>query len=289
MLLVSGGQLDPNIGALLRRCITRGVAFRDLLVGPELTPCLRVDLDGRLILNGEEIQPIACFLRHDVFLAQKSGSADDHRAALNWYQAVRDWALSWNVRFLNRRSRSGDQGKYTILAMARSLGLPVPATVLTNVPPQAFTGVQIRKPAAGGELTALVGAGEGKWRSPYFVQPRLLRPELRIYRIGATLLGFELRSEDLDYRSNHKVQITPALIPDTIAPKLIALCDELGLDFAAADFMQDGEGCWHFLEVNSQPMFAAFDAVLDGQLSDRIIDWLLSVASVPQPIAAVPS
>lgn len=274
MLLVAGGQLDPNIGALLRRCLARKVEFRDLLVGPGLAPSLRIDLDGGFVLNGEALSPLACFLRHDVFLAQSTGAAEDHRAALNWYHAIRDWAVSQDVKLLNRHGRSTDQGKYGVLLKARAAGLAIPPTTLTNVAPDRLAEPQIRKPAAGGELTSLVEEDEANWAQPFFVQPRLNRPELRIYRVGPALKGFSLQSADLDYRSNHKVEIAEASVPEVIARPLTALCDNLGLDFAAADFMQDSAGRWLFLEVNSQPMFAAFDAIVAGQLSDLLIDWL---------------
>ena len=52
------------------------------------------------------------------------------------------------------------------------------------------------------------------------------------------------------------------------------------LDEAAADFMRDdATGEWCFLEVNSQPMFAAFDDVCDGRLCDAMIDHLLKTVN----------
>lgn len=280
MLLVAGGQLDPNIGALLRRCLARKVEFRDLLVGPRLTPSLRIGLDGRLVLNGEELMPDACFLRHDVFLSQRSNAPEDHRAALNWYHAVRDWALGrTHVQLLNRLARSSDHGKYVALLRARDAGLRIPDTVVTNLLVTDEHVSHIRKPVAGGELTEPVETNDGRWAYPYFVQQRLRRPELRVYRIGRCLRAFELRSDDIDYRLNHRVEITPAPVPPALADGLVRLCDDLGLDFAAADFMLDANDAWTFLEVNSQPMFAAFDAKLDGALSDLLLDWLLDTQS----------
>ena len=65
-------------------------------------------------------------------------------------------------------------------------------------------------------------------------------------------------------------------MPSAIANRLVRLCDRIGLDFAAADFMRDPtSGELVFLEVNSQPMFAAFDLVAGGRLCDAILDGLL--------------
>src|SRR5687768_13471195 len=55
MILVAGGQLDPNVGRLLRRLLARGELFADLLVGPELLPRIRFALDGPLEIDGREI------------------------------------------------------------------------------------------------------------------------------------------------------------------------------------------------------------------------------------------
>jgi hypothetical protein len=289
VLLVAGGQLDPNIGALLRQCLARRIAFRDILVGPALRPNVTITLERELVLGDDRIEPKACFIRHDVFLGQQTGSLEDQRAALNWYHAIRDWALSQpDVRLLNRNGRSVDHGKFLALRAARDVGLSVPPTLIATAPVQGFGEECICKPVAGGELTRLIEDGEGYWGSPYFIQPRLGRPELRVYRIGEECLGFELRSDDLDYRLNHQVDIQPVPVPAELERSLGMLSDQLGLDFAAADFMLDQHGEWVFLEINSQPMFAAFDRKLDGRISDRLIDWLLDTRSRSKSKPATP-
>jgi glutathione synthase/RimK-type ligase-like ATP-grasp enzyme len=103
----------------------------------------------------------------------------------------------------------------------------------------------------------------------------MLRPELRVYRVGQAMLGFSLSSPDIDYRTHQRVRLKPTRVPRVLEQKLHVFCEDLGLDFAAADFMRDpGTGDYRFLEVNSQPMFAAFDQVSGGRLCDAIIDHL---------------
>jgi hypothetical protein len=277
MILVAGGQLDPNIGALLKRVLARGVAFRDLLVGPDCAPRFSARLDGPLDLNGEAIEPSACFIRHDVFFAERTGAEGDRRAALNWFHAIRGWAASRpSVRILNRGSRGADHNKFENLARARRLGLGVPETIMGNFADPGPMTPAIIKPVAGGELTVEAPLGAPSLPYPYLVQPRLRRPELRVYVIGETLIGFQIDSPDLDYRERHQVRLKERKVPHRLGTRLVALRRELGLDFAAADFMRSPEGDWLFLEVNSQPMFAAFDSIVAGRLSDAIIDWLLS-------------
>jgi hypothetical protein len=285
MILVAGGQLDFNLGTLLRRIVTRRVPFRAALVGPELTPRLTIDLArDRLALDGADVRPSACFMRYDVFLGQSLGTAEANAAALNWFAAIKGWELAHDeVRGFNKQST--DFNKLRNLDLARCHGHTVPPTIVTNefAAARAWSiGALIEKPAAGGEHTGqfdrLIGSEgpTGTALYPRFVQPRLARPELRVYRIGDTLMGFSLASPDLDYRIGQRVTLERARVPTALSRPLVALCDALGLDFAAADFMRDpASGSHVFLEVNSQPMFAAFDAVSDGRLCDAIIDHLV--------------
>lgn len=273
MLLVAGGQLDPNIGALLRQVLARGVTFRDLLVGPNLRPLCTLYPDGRLELDGVVVDASACFIRHDVFMAQRSGEVGDSRAALNWHHAIKGWALSRpSVRLFNRFAR-GDYNKVESLALARRAGLAVPATVITNAPSGLPTAGLIMKPVAGGELTEPAVA-DSALAYPYIFQARLNRPEMRVYIVGDRHFGFSIESPDLDYRQHHNVELKEVEAPQALIEPLLCLARELGLDFAAADFMQDEHGGYQFLEINSQPMFAAFDRVVSGRLCDAMIDWL---------------
>jgi hypothetical protein len=296
MILVAGGQLDFNLGALLRRIIQRRVTFRAVLVGPELNPRLTIDLDrDHLVLDGESVRPTACFMRYDVFLGERLRSEAANAAAMNWFAAIKGWELAHDeVRGFNKSSSATESNKLRNLYLARRHGLVVPPSLLSNefATVRAWrSGPLIVKPAAGGEYTAtldalLAGDGPAGPRCyPRFAQPKLDRPELRVYRIGKTVLGFSLDSPDLDYRTRQKVTLAPARVPPPLARSLVALCDAIGLDFAAADFMCDPEtGAFVFLEVNSQPMFAAFDAVCDGRLCDAIIDHL-----APKPPPRRPS
>jgi hypothetical protein len=290
VILVAGGQLDVNIGTLLRRILERRLDFRDLLVGPDLIPRVTFSLDSNaIVLNGQEIEPTSCFVRHDVFLHQKTQRETDFAAALNWFYAIRGWSLSRpGVKLFNRHSYLSENNKIENLRLAMQVGLVAPETIVTNEFKTAPADGEcwIQKPIAGGEYTTLLSEftaeGNGTRTSfPRFVQRRLHRPELRVYRIGETLLGFHLRSDDLDYRKNQRVEIEPLPVPEELIRPLFRLCDTLGLDFGAADFMKDDSGIYRFLELNSQPMFAAFDRASEGKLCDAIIDYLEQPAAPP--------
>jgi hypothetical protein len=297
MILVAGGQLDVNIGTFLRRLLRRRVDFVDLLVGPELHPLITHDLrTGTLQLNGRVLQPRASFIRHDVFLQQKISDRSAAPSALNWFYALKGWELgNPGVAAFNRLSASRENTKVYNLLMARQIGLRIPETLVTNdfaEVDRMLSGPLIQKPVAGGEFTTTFESflenlkdNSTLGRYPRFIQPRLSRPELRIYRIGESTLSFSLSSDDVDYREHQQVSLARVPTPDSIAKKLVALCDAIELDFAAADFMRDdATGEWCFLEVNSQPMFAAFDDVCDGQVCDAMIDHLLKAMDRDEPL-----
>lgn len=279
-LAIAGGQPDPNMQVLADRLAARGIPFTNLLTGPEARHDLRIDLQaGTMMLNGHPIRPSGCFIRHNVFLLKSEKLDTAQAAALNWYHAILGWLTSQpSVRLFNRHTYLQENNKIRNLLLARQVGLAIPDTLVTNDFAE-FGGKDkelIQKPVAGGEYTSLIGdlARDGI-PYPRFIQPRLNRPEMRIYRIGTKLLAFRLQSPDLDYRRTQDVQLAQVPVPAELGAKLTRLCDMLDLDFAAADFMMDHDGNMVFLEVNTQPMFAAFDRLSGGQVSDAIIDFLI--------------
>jgi hypothetical protein len=296
MILVAGGQLDFNIGALLQRMLRRRVKFVSVLVGPKLIPRLTIDLaKDRLLLNDKPIRPSASFMRHDVFLAQAVQTAEANAAVLNWFVAIKGWELAHDdVRGFNKKSLASEGNKLRNLYVAARHGLQAPHTILTNefeAARKVMRGALIQKPAAGGEHTTEFDAfmkalppRNAVGRYPRFIQRQMLRPELRVYRVGDAIMGFALSSPDIDYRSRQNVRLKPARVPRVLEQKLHAFCEDLGLDFAAADFMRDpGTGDFRFLEVNSQPMFAAFNQVSDGRLCDAMIDHLTQGPKAAKP------
>jgi len=279
MLLVAGGQHDPNIGWLLRRVLERGIGFAEILNGPALKPDAVYDFArGTLTLNGTPLRPRGVFIRHNVFLDAYADRAEANAEALNWFYFLRGWSCADpKVRCFNRLTGGSENNKVENLHAARAAGLAIPDTTIACVAPRARRAM-IRKPVAGGELTEAMTPGRGgdplaRWR-PYFHQPRLRRPELRVFVIGRRLFGCALSSDHVDYRDDTATALQPAAVPPDTGRGLLALCRRLKLDFAAADFMLDRQGRYRFLEINTQPMFIAFDKALDGAICDAIIDHL---------------
>ncbi|MDO5632766.1 MAG: hypothetical protein Q4G22_13155 [Paracoccus sp. (in: a-proteobacteria)] len=277
MILIAGGRGDPSMVVLADRLNRRGIDYHDLLLGPQSNVQFHIDIQpNRFSINGKTISPTGFFGRHDVFLYQTDNPEQAQAAALNWYQAVRGWISAQpGIRMFNRHTHLRENNKIENLLTAQELGLAIPPTQVMNDLSGLFGHENlIQKPVAGGEYTALIADTPQGADYPRFVQPRLNRPELRIYRIGDAILGFWLNSPDLDYRRSQTAELTVADVPPDLADRLVRLCDRLNLDFAAADFMADDTGALLFLELNSQPMFAAFDRVAQGRLCDAIIDHL---------------
>jgi hypothetical protein len=290
MLLIAGGEADPNILWLAQRLAGEGLPHVVLGAGTASVPRIVWRLaDDRLWINGAEVHPTAVFLRYDVFTHIKDPRPERQKQAAGWYHTILSWALAHDdVAFLNRRYGARQTSKPYVLHLASRLGLAIPDTLVTN-DGQVLDGLDaggwIAKPVTGGAYTVALADVAGEWRwgeSPAIVQRRMVAPDLRIYRVGAAWFAFALRSEQLDYRSDAAVEITPLDPPAALTEPLGNLMEHLGLDFGAADFKRCPDtGEDRFLEVNSAPMFAAFDRVATGALSGAILDWLMQRTATP--------
>lgn len=259
----------------------------DARIGPDSHPAVAWDVAGDVLrLAGAPVRPAAVFCRQDVF------SSGVHRAAA-WYTTVTGWALAHpEVRMLNRGHQRLAPNKPAMLHAARAAGLGVADTLVTNdlreVADLRRRAELVVKPVEGGEYTqsldddlvAATPAREGVAPSPALVQRLLVPPELRLFGAAGRWFGFRVESAALDYRTDPDVRV---LADPDVPAQLIAgvgrLMEAHGLDFAAADFKSaaDGGG-YRFLELNSWPMFAAFDRAVGGELAGALLDWLIGPA-----------
>lgn len=289
-VLIAGGDADPNITALLRRANERGLNVVDVRVGAGSNPGLTWDMQAdTLLVEGEEIRPECGFLRHDVFtgLAEKRASAVFRANA--WYTVLHGWMLAHDEFRVMNRDYAGQVNKPFMLRTAAECGLRIPRTLITNevVALDEVPGADdmIAKPVPGGGYTQMVrdlrastGLREGRSAAPAFVQERLIAPEVRIYGVGGRFIPFAVISEELDYRAadDTRVELLPV---ESIDPSLLValgrLMKRLRMEFGAADFKTHAEtGELVFMEINSSPMFVAFDRESDSAVSDAILDWL---------------
>lgn len=290
-ILVAGGDRDPNLRALNGALERRGTPVAFLQVGEGHHPWIDWDLEsGRLLLDGEELSPRAAFIRYDVFTHLADGHPASSFRAAAWYTAVMGWVASHEaVRVPNRRALHQSTNKPQVLHLARQAGLAVPPTRVTNHLGQlagfAPERRKIVKPINGGgycqrldEVLEGTEIRDEAAAAPAIVQTELVPPEVRVFGIGGRLLAFSVASDDLDYRERQSARVTPLdEAPGAVGEGLLRLMDRLGLDFGAADFKTCPEtGRLLFLEINTGPMFAAFDQASSGAVTAALADFLES-------------
>ncbi len=285
-LMIAGGDTDPQLMRLLKRAALHGIPVQCLLTGQAGLPRLHWDIQRNQLLNeGEVVTVSAAFIRQDVFAYLKSKDAQDNVVAHEWYAAVSGWLLaSPAIRLCNRAFQAcGAVNKPYVLRLALERGFNVAQTYVSNDIPAMNAlgdcGAWITKPVTGGAYCTPLEPHEARLNNrlsyPQIVQQRLEQPELRVFRVGNAWFGFKIESDVLDYRTSSATRMTEVEVPADLVEKLTCLSDHLGLDFAAADFKTDPHtGEWQFLEINTNPMFAGFDQVAAGKLSDALLKYL---------------
>lgn len=288
MLVIAGGQDDPNITGLCRAAVEGGFPHQALLVGPDAHPRLHWDLENNeLQLAGTSLNPTAILLRYDVFASMRDPRQEVSRRASSWFTTLSGYAQSHRqTRMFNKHASPIMGNKPAMLVRAREAGLAIPRTRISNDVDHILAcqpaETHIAKPVdGGGYCLALPDAlrafphHDGAAASPAIVQERLVPPELRIYRIGSEFLAYDMDSPDLDYRVRQSATVRPVEVPAEIATKQAALMDELEMDFGAADYKTDPTtGELVFLELNSSPMFAHFDQVSEGALCRAMLSHM---------------
>lgn len=290
-LLIAGGDEDPNLKTLLAAAQRAELPVRPLLVGRNSHPSIIWEMDSdRFLIDGRRLECRAAFIRYDVFTALKSGRQASQNRALAWHTTLGGWlAAHSEIRMFNRRNSRYVTNKPLVLNLARSFGLKIPDTVITN-DFSYLAGFEkkrrlVVKPVNGGgycqsfeEVRKRTELKQETAAAPAIVQNRLVAPEIRVYAVGKNYFAFKIASEELDYRAAQKCEIEYLEnFSDKLTVGLEKLLDALGLDFAAADFKTCPEsGALVFLEVNTSPMFTVFDSAAKGSLSDSMIKFLIS-------------
>src|SRR6056297_443376 len=120
MILIAGGDGDPNILAMVRRAAGRGVPHVALLVGADSPPRLVWDIArDTLSVNGAVVAPQAVVLRYDVFGPMRDERPESRKRSARWYQTVLCWALAHErVAMVNRRYGTRHVTKPLLLHLA---------------------------------------------------------------------------------------------------------------------------------------------------------------------------
>lgn len=289
-MIVGGGADDFNLLRLIEIAQKAGVDVLPVLQSRDAEPRFSWDHPtGALSIDGEAIEARALFQRYDVF-TDPPGSGKGLDRPSGWHTSLFGWGMSQpDVRLFNR-ALDGQAGlKPYTLTCAAAAGLAIPKTLISNdrASIEAFGKDAIVKPVAGGAYTRTVGKAlaqaqvtDGLMPMPATIQEKLVYPEYRTFVIGRSLHVFRLFSQYVDYRpaQDNSMDYLGSEFPcSETVNALLALLDRFGCDYCACDFKSDpGTGAPVFLELNSGPMFAAFDQTADGALCKAIVDWHLA-------------
>jgi len=289
MIVIAGGDRDAQLLHLIERANTRGLQIFPMLHGLSDDSVVDWCLErNELLFNSEAVPASAAFVRQDVFRYLKDKRNIDRIDARSWKVMFDGWLWSNStIRLFNRSfAQKESVNKPLALLYAKQAGLQIPSTKIHNSVTEAHrlleTGPVAYKPVAGGDycrelLPANLEKVKESWfPRPYIFQEKLIEPEIRIFRVGDQFFSFNVSSESLDYRvAGSNVRVTEIENPKELLPGLTELTDRLGLNYAAADFKTRAtDRQLVFLEVNSNPMFQAFDIACKSKLCDAMLDWL---------------
>ncbi|QEF96179.1 hypothetical protein Mal15_02060 [Stieleria maiorica] len=279
-LVIVGGESDPNTQRIVDQAHLRGVDYFFWDTDRPAARQIAWDFESPEIDFGDvALRPAGMFLRFNVF---DSDEVRNHAA----YDVAESFALAWpQIRLLNRSTTGDGNNKSRNLVRARGCGMVIPQTTvlgelspLHNVPdPDA----KIIKPLSGGDH-AYIAAGviEDPARlaglAPQFVQERLEGENLRVFSIGGKLHAFHLQTTQVDYRTDDDVVVRAIEVPQGIVASIHRLVGQIGFNYCALDFRcRKGFDDPVFLEINSFPMFVAFDDACENRLADAILEFLV--------------
>ncbi|MDC8756785.1 MvdC/MvdD family ATP grasp protein [Janthinobacterium fluminis] len=209
----------------------------------------------------------------------------DSMASLrSWFQARNQthWLNSWEAY-------QSHQEKPQQLQLVAQAGVRIPRTYIGNDPQQvlAFCKAEphaIFKPVYGGAHTEriteqhLAGAHLAKalTQAPITLQQYVDGTNIRTYAIGEQLFSLELETDDVDFRTDQKVNIKKIELPEAIRLQVPAIMEQLSLNWTAIDWRRDTEGQYYFLEANPSPMFMGIEHSTGYPITDTLIDAMIN-------------
>lgn len=189
------------------------------------------------------------------------------------------WINGWNAYQLH-------QTKPVQLARVASLGVRVPPTLLTNHSAAVTDFVSqhvpsIVKPVQGGDHTLRVNRSHLTTDNlrhlslaPVTVQAEVPGTNIRVFVIGARVLACEVRTNQLDYRSDPQPALFVHGLPATVEDMSRRIARELQMLWTGIDFRLTPAGEYVFLEANPSPMFLGFEEQTHLPLTECLAELL---------------
>lgn len=296
-VLVLTAPVDPTADLVILKLQARGVPLARVdsgsfpasgrmtaEIGPAGGWSLSLEADGQEVASADVS---AIYYRRPRAFAFSESLAETHRPWSEGQMRYGFWGAleSLDVAWINRPGAvAAAEYKPRQLALARTVGLAIPATLVSNDPRAvaAFAAEQGR----GVVTKALYARGpRAQDGSPSVVLYTTRVPAARTgdpsialtahlvqefipkaYDVRLTVVDGHLYAAAIDdadpenvedwRRSHHGLTYRVCAVPPEVAKRVRTLVDRLGLRFAALDFVVTPEGDWVFIEVNPNGQWA---------------------------------
>lgn len=192
------------------------------------------------------------------------------------------WVNSWQAYQFHRE-------KPLQLSKVKQIGVPIPATLVSNDPEQVIKFAQsqeraIFKPVYGGAHTQFVTElhldpqrlNSVLSLSPVTIQEYIPGTNIRSYVIGEAVYSAEIRSPSLDFREDTKAELIPVDLSELVQQQCLAITKALMLEWTAIDWRLKPTGEHVFLEANPSPMFLHFERQTSFPITQQLVKLLMS-------------
>lgn len=185
------------------------------------------------------------------------------------------------------------ENKAIQIALAKSVGLSVPETVISNHPPDVFQLSAVHKQVI---VKSLV---QRSYEEPYatylldrsLLSDRAITAAPTIYQqyipgelhyrtviFGGEEFTFKYQSSLIDSRPDARMRTSRSTFSDDTAERLKAFLGAAGLKMGIFDLKLGTDGTLYFLEVNQQGQFFYLDPLSDVRLIKRFVNYLARTA-----------
>lgn len=177
------------------------------------------------------------------------------------------------------------------LARIAALGVPVPATLMTNDPESApgfanSTGPIIHKPVFGGSETSRVTPELLEpsrlqrvfSASPVTLQRLIPGDNVRTFVIAGEVFSVRITAGTVDFRMDPGHDLEVMETPEQVADWSRSICRALSMNWTAIDWRMDEQGNYYFLEANPSPMFTGLSRRIGVDVAGVLARALVSAA-----------
>ena len=295
VILILGNQNDEHALHVLHYLQRRGAdaAFLDAGLFPsEMTlsfdPVTRVGtmrLAGGRRLRFDEIQAVYWRCYQGVAmpaLPDPEQSFIAHNDARGLFESL---LIELPARWINSyQAYHLHQTKPVQLARVAALGIPVPATLLSNDPEtvSAFAEQHPRaifKPVQGGAHACPIASRHLTQENlrnlavaPVTLQEEIAGTNVRVFVAGPRVLACTIETAELDYRDDPDPHIEPIVLPASVEAQCLQIAAALELKWTGIDFRRTADGRFVFLEANPSPMFLGFEQRTGLPLTESLAD-----------------